>query len=68
MATDWVNSKIHSELLSLEIQNKISHSNRGRDLNKAFNEKFPNTDQDIYTDMEVNYTASVLKFNANTTP
>jgi len=30
-------------------------------LTKAFNERFPETELDIYTDMEVTYNASILK-------
>jgi hypothetical protein len=61
-ATDWVKSIIYLDL----VQTKKPSTTQGksRDLTKAFNERFPETELDVYTDMEVNYNASILKIKA----
>ena len=56
-ATDWINSIIYIDL----VQKKEPLGQKTRDLTKAFNERFPETELDVYTDMEVVYNASILK-------
>ena len=34
-------------------------------MTKAFNERFPDTELDVYTDMEVTYNASILKLKSH---
>lgn len=34
-------------------------------MTKAFNERFPETDLDVYTDLEVTYNASLLKLKSH---
>ena len=58
VATDWINSKIYSEVNNVR---KVNLADAIRDLDIKFNQKFPETDLDIYTDMEVTYNASLLK-------
>ncbi len=60
-ATDWINSAIYLDL----VQKKEPLGTKTRDLTKAFNEKFPETELDVYTDMEVTYNASILKLKSH---
>ena len=60
-ATDWINSAIYLDL----VQKKEPLGTKTRDLTKAFNERFPETELDVYTDMEVTYNASILKLKSH---
>ena len=62
VATDWINSKIYSEVNNVR---KVNSADAIRDLDIKFNQKFPETDLDIYTDMEVTYNASLLKLKSH---
>lgn len=59
--TDWINSAIYLDI----VQKKEPLGTKTRDLTKAFNERFPETELDVYTDMEVTYNASILKIKSH---
>lgn len=56
--TDWMNSRIYKELKTL---GKKKDTPEVLDLDKVFNNKFPNPDIDIFTEIECIYTATLLK-------
>jgi|LauGreDrversion4_2_1035121.scaffolds.fasta_scaffold155544_2 hypothetical protein len=60
-STDWIHSIIYQDL----VQKKEPRGIKKKDLTKAFNERFPETDLDVFTDMEVIYNASLLKVKSN---
>jgi hypothetical protein len=53
---DWVHSSIYDNLL-------FKDQRTSRRLTDAFVKRFPGTDLDIFSDLEVAYTASILKQN-----